>query len=149
MSEVKNEVNSDKEGVAEQKETNKELTKPLSPEEIESLKENAHLIEDFGKYLGQEWKKKLEQGTPEEISTEYQKLGALFEEFKQFLQEREQLQEEEGKRATEMAKQYVGKLDKQYLPGLDEYFDKQPLEKKNNIPFITLENAFGVRDMER
>ena len=142
-------MNIDKKNVDEQKETNKEPIKPLSPEEIETLKKSTKLIEDFGKYLGQEWKKKLEQGTPEEISAEYQKLGALFEEFRQFLQEREQLQEEEGKRATEMAKQYVGKLDKQYLSELDEYFDKQPLEKKNNIPSITLENAFGVRDIKR
>ena len=93
MSEIKNEVKTDERNIVEQKEASKEKVELLSPEEIEILKNNAKLIEDFGKYLGnedlgKEWKRKLEQGTDEEISKEYRKLGALSEIFKKFLRER-------------------------------------------------------------
>ena len=149
MNKTKNDINIDEKNVIEQKETTKEPTKPLSPEEIDTLKKSTQLIEDFGRYLGDEdlgkkWRKTLEQGTDEEISAEYQKLDAFAETFKQFLQERLQLQEEYAKIAIDLAEQNIKKTH-QHLPELDEYFDK-PLSKTNNAqPAITLENAFGVK----
>ena len=147
MNEAKDEVNIDKKNVDEQKETNKEPIKPLSPEEIETLKKSTKLIEDFGKYLGQEWKKKIETGTDEEISAEYRKLGALSGMLEKFLQERLQRQKKKKKIAMDIAKQDI-KKNYQYLPELDEYFDK-PFSKTNNVrPAMTLENAFGVKGTE-
>lgn len=150
MDEAKNNIDIDRKNVVEQKETNKEPTKTLSQEEIETLKKSTQLIEDFGRYLGDEdlgkkWRKTLEQGTNEEISAEYQKLDAFAETFKQFLQERLKAQDQELEMAREIAKQNGEKAAKQRFYELDEYFDK-PLSKTNNAqPAITLENAFGVK----